>query len=218
MPLLKVCGVADEKNALEISTYCDYIGIIVDPVLRSPRLVDREKAERIVELCGNNKVVAVVASRLGVDVARSIGVRIVQVHCHSEDIVKYALELGLKVAPVLVAENSYVSPERVETFVSNIAQYSNCVEYVLIDASKSLRPLERGLKLSLDTYRIFIETCRKHNLKPAVAGGISPDNVDLVLRLGPYLVDVSSSIEIKPGVKDLNLVISLARKVKGTHT
>ena len=218
MPLLKICGVADEDNAVEISKYCDYIGIIVDPSLSSPRLVDPERARRIVHRCSYRKIVAIVSDKKGIDLAASIGVKIVQLHCpYSEDKVEYAVSRGLKVAPVLISDTHEVSRAQVETFLESVVKYREHIEYVLLDAAKSLQPTETGLKLSLSSYRIFIGLCREYGLKAAVAGGVNLQNVDLLLELNPDVIDVSSSVEVRPGVKDLNLVTQLARKIKGIN-
>jgi phosphoribosylanthranilate isomerase (EC 5.3.1.24) len=48
-----------------------------------------------------------------------------------------------------------------------------------------------------------------------VAGGIGPGNIRLVVKYRPYLIDVNSGVESKPGVKDWGLVMQVARVVKG---
>ena len=50
---------------------------------------------------------------------------------------------------------------------------------------------------------------------PLVVGwGISPDCIEEVLsKINPYGVDASSKLETKPGIKDIEKVKSLIRKV-----
>lgn len=52
--------------------------------------------------------------------------------------------------------------------------------------------------------------------KPIVlAGGLTPDNVQKALHVvRPYAVDVSSGVEIKPGIKDHSLVQAFIRSVR----
>jgi phosphoribosylanthranilate isomerase len=52
-----------------------------------------------------------------------------------------------------------------------------------------------------------------------VAGGLTPDNVaEAIGVLAPDIVDVSSGVEIAPGVKDPELVRRFAHAVKGVAT
>ncbi len=218
MPLLKICGVTEMEKVQELSRYADYIGLIVDPAISSPRRLSVENAEKIVSTAKNRvKTVAVVASLKGVDLAAMLGVDVVQLHCDlDEDLIRQAVRRGLRVAPVLVARDHVVSEELIRDFLERVSNYLRYVEYVLIDGSKTLRPLETGLKLDLKTYRAFVELCRRYRLNPAVAGGVNVYNVELLLKLDPHVVDVSSGVESRPGIKDLSLVAELARKVRGS--
>jgi phosphoribosylanthranilate isomerase len=50
-----------------------------------------------------------------------------------------------------------------------------------------------------------------------LAGGLGPDNVsDVLKRLHPDGIDVSSGVEIAPGDKDLARVAALVKAVKGS--
>ncbi|MEM1599135.1 MAG: N-(5'-phosphoribosyl)anthranilate isomerase, partial [Pyrobaculum sp.] len=47
----------------------------------------------------------------------------------------------------------------------------------------------------------------------ALAGGITPENAQLIARLNPYMIDVASGVEASPGVKDMNKVKALLKAV-----
>ncbi len=55
---------------------------------------------------------------------------------------------------------------------------------------------------------------KKIREKLFVAGGVNPDNVEELLRMDVFCVDVASGSEISPGKKDPYKVKSLIRKVK----
>ena len=218
MVKLKVCGVTKVDNVREIERYCDYIGLIVDPILKSPRLVDVGIGRQIVKSLSTAVPVALVASTSGIDIALKLDVNIVQIHTMNniEQLCNYAIEHGLKIAPVYISNRSVISMEECEPFLHKIAQVKAHVEYVLIDGSKELKALANGLKLEVESYRKFAELCRKLELRPGFAGGINPDNVKHLVPLDPYLIDVSSGVEIAPGVKDVDKIIKLRQALTKT--
>lgn len=47
-----------------------------------------------------------------------------------------------------------------------------------------------------------------------LAGGISPDNIDFIIKeINPAAVDVSSSLEISPGIKDENKIVKIMNRI-----
>jgi len=60
------------------------------------------------------------------------------------------------------------------------------------------------------------EILRGHHALPRafIAGGIDEDNLSRVLALNPYGVDLASSVEALPGVKDRRKMKNLVNKVR----
>jgi len=58
----------------------------------------------------------------------------------------------------------------------------------------------------------------KESIKPKpliLAGGLKPENVkDAILAVEPYAVDVSSGVEVQPGVKDREKTVSFIEEVR----
>ncbi len=48
-----------------------------------------------------------------------------------------------------------------------------------------------------------------------VAGGINADNIDTVLKLNPYAIDIASGVESAPGIKDPVKMAEIFKKLKG---
>jgi phosphoribosylanthranilate isomerase len=48
-----------------------------------------------------------------------------------------------------------------------------------------------------------------------VAGGINAGNIDAVLKLSPYAIDIASGVESTPGVKDSDKMAEIFDKLKG---
>ncbi len=212
---LKICGVKDPQNLISIIDYCDYVGVIIDKETGSPRAVSEETAEHILRICEkfNKTPIALVASSKGIDLAHRLGFNIVQIHSPDRDLIKYAVSLGLRIVPVFISKSSELQKSELAEFLSFISNYSNCIEFVLLDADKSLKPVVNGLKLSLESYRIFIDMCHMSSLASGVAGGITPENVRDIVSMRPDVIDVSSGVEVNVGVKSVEKVRMLRRRI-----
>ncbi len=211
MTLLKICGVTNVRDALMVSKYADYVGVVIHSSIRTPRLVSRDVARDIVRSIRGVKAVGVVEG-LGITdairLANGLGFEVLQYHGElrlSDGVEELLNQLGIRLAPVL----SYVGDESIIDRAVRLSS-SRHVEYVLIDAPKvGFVRYEGGLKLPLNVIR------RASSLpKVGIAGGIGPGNVALVMSYRPYLIDVSSGVEREPGVKDEELVRRLAEVVR----
>jgi phosphoribosylanthranilate isomerase len=58
----------------------------------------------------------------------------------------------------------------------------------------------------------------KTGRRVVVAGGVSAENVSGLLRLGPYAVDVCSSLERSPGVKSPQKLVRFFRAARGKES
>ena len=166
---------------------------------------DFEEAKEIVRNCQISQIVAVICSDNGFEIVRKLDIPVIQYH-NETNLIHYlesCKQYSINVAPVLIFRENEDILSRITQFNSIIRNYLNIIEYVLIDSSKGNRKVyEHGLKIPLNIIELFC----KYIHKPGIAGGISIENVVHILRLKPYLIDVSSSLEIKPGIKNPELV------------
>jgi phosphoribosylanthranilate isomerase len=81
--------------------------------------------------------------------------------------------------------------------------------FYLLEMSQGFLPGGNGMGWDWSEAREF---CKR--FPTFLAGGITPDNVlDAMTQAEPYGIDVSSGVEISPGVKDFDKVQQLIKKV-----
>jgi phosphoribosylanthranilate isomerase len=85
-------------------------------------------------------------------------------------------------------------------------------EHVLFEGARS----GSGMKPNWDhAAQLARHTCM------VLAGGLTPENVqEAILHVHPWAVDVSSGVEVSPGVKDLDRIaafVTAVREVEGIH-
>ena len=203
MTLLKICGVTNVDDAVMVSKYADYVGVIVMARVKTPRLVSNDRAREILRSITGPKPVAVVEGfdfKTAIDTVGRLGFPVIQYHGFvGEEELEIAERVSIKVAPVINYDDEH-GLSRVMSLVNN-----DSVEYVLIDAPKAgFRVFEGGLKIPLSVVERFSGV-----RKVGFAGGINPGNARLIIRYRPYLIDVSSGVEKGPGLKDEGLVREL---------
>lgn len=208
MTLLKICGLTRRSDVELVDEVADYAGFIVDPETRSPRRIPPSLAKDLASVLSKAKPVAVFDSydpASAVDLAAAYDFPIAQIPRKLDaSVVERAEERGIALAPVVLFGRDDVVEEAARLS-------SGDFEYVLVDAIKEagLR-YEHGLKVPLELIRRVAPLRRV-----AIAGGITPENVERVLEYNPYMIDVASGVESEPGVKDKTKVMALAEKVRG---
>ena len=195
---LKICGITRLEDArYAAAAGADYLGFI--QYERSPRCVEPRRVREIVDWVYGPLPVGVFVNATADDVNRvadEAGFEMIQLHGDEP-----AFEARLVERPVIKALR--VAPETTtDELLRTMREYEDVVEGFLLDThSDVLRggtgtafdwEIARGLS---ERYRIFL------------AGGLKADNVARAIdRLRPFAVDVSSSLESAPGVKDFERI------------
>lgn len=95
-----------------------------------------------------------------------------------------------------------IRPRSAAEFRESLARYAACADALLLDGWSATAAGGTGARFPWEE----IAGCRDEipdSLPLVVAGGLAPDNVERVIALlRPSVVDVSSGVEIAPGVKD----------------
>ncbi len=187
---IKICGITTMQSAqAAVDAGADAIGFVFAP--RSPRRIRSEDAAEI--MADLPLFVATVSLFVNpsvdtfIEIEQTCPTTHVQLHGQEDE------ALVEQCGPAIKAV--HFKPDTAE---QELARWQACdaVEAVLVDGSSG------GQGTTLDWAKLA--TLTKTITKPLIlAGGLSPDNVHEAIRIvRPYAVDVSSSVESAPGVKD----------------
>lgn len=203
MVKIKICGLRTLIDyCAAVRAGADFTGFVF--FRQSCRWVEPEKAAEIVSQGPSGPY-----QKVGVFVNETIErvqkifelVKLNIVQLHGDETPDYCQQLGLPYWKALRVKD--------QSFLEIMAKYEASV--FLLDSYSHGTYGGTGLAFNLDLARMAIETGRKI----VIAGGISEDNVETFLKLSPYAVDISSSIEKWPGEKDHQKMARIIEKIKG---
>ncbi len=193
-PKLKICGITQ----LDDARFCagagaDYLGFIQHE--DSPRYIAPKQAGRIIEWIHGPQAVGVFVNTPAEQIneaAGAVGFRLVQLHGHEPPEACAAVE-----RPVIKAfrVRHDASAEQLRALM---APYDGVADYFLLDTHHTSLWGSTGESFN---WRLARELAGDFPL--FLAGGISAENIEEAVRtMRPYAVDLSSSLEAAPGVKD----------------
>lgn len=202
MVKIKICGLTreeDYKEALKLGV--DFTGFIFYE--KSPRHVNRDTAALII---ANNpqknsqKVGVFVNDKIETihEIYRDTNLDIIQLH--GDESPQYCQDLGLPYWKVIRVKDEH-SLDLIEKY--------DC-EVVLLDTFSEDLYGGTGIAFSRKVAGKAIETGKKI----VISGGVSSTNIDGILELLPYAVDINSSIEDRPGEKNLEKMEEIVAKIK----
>lgn len=129
---------------------------------------------------------------------------------HGDESVERCRELAQRLDVRLWKALRVRSPEDLET----AARYAEVVEALLLDAWQPGQLGGTGHRIPVDWLEGF-----QSDVPWWLAGGVGPETVaELLARLHPDGLDASSSLEDRPGVKNLARVAALLTAVRGSPT
>jgi phosphoribosylanthranilate isomerase len=199
---VKICGITNLEDALiAVEAGCDALGFVF---AKSPRQISPVKAKEIIKrLPPFVKTVGVFVNEdpmVVKEVARKCGLDLLQFH--GDEPPEYCEDFDLKIIKAFRI--------RGKEDIKRIEKYKNVAAYLLDGFSKDCYG-GGGVKFNW-------ELAKEVKVHPIiVAGGLNPSNVKEVIRkLHPYGVDVSSGVESEPGKKDpekMRRFIQMAKEV-----
>jgi phosphoribosylanthranilate isomerase len=202
MVKVKICGhtsVEDAKGSVESGA--DYIGVIVEVPVDTPRKVSREKAREILDAVGDKieTVMVMMPSTIGEAVALYEAVEPSLIQLHGGESLQFCRTLAKRL-PCRIMKAVHVKDR---DSVDEAKAYGEVCDHLLLD-TPSLAMGGSGQVHDWGIARTIIETVK---VPVFLAGGLNPHNIGRAIReVAPYGVDVASGVENGPGVKDSEAV------------
>jgi phosphoribosylanthranilate isomerase len=205
---IKICGITQLAQGRSISSYgATDLGFIC--VVASPRYVSPANLQTLIpELQSQINCIGVFADEdleTIVSIAQATGFGSIQLH--GQESLAYCQNLQEQ-----LPDQEIIKAWRVRTTedLYTIQTYSSIVDTLLLDAYHPQALGGTGHTLDWQSLLDF---------KPAIpwflAGGLNPGNISIALsQLDPNGIDLSSGVEVSPGIKDLNLVQDLLAEVR----
>jgi len=193
---IKICGITREEDRdVALSSGVSALGFIAYP--KSPRYVSPERVKELTLGVGSSiDRVAVFVNATLDEIARYIdaGVNIVQLH--GSETPEFAAEVS-KLCEVWKAMALRSK--------GDIALYQNYpADKYLIDAYCEV---DHGGTGKVADWDLAEEAVVQFDTPVLLAGGITSENVnDALEKVKPYGIDLSSGVEVSPGIKDHNLI------------
>jgi len=205
MPVeVKICGLSTlESLEGAIQAGADYVGLVFYPL--SPRNVDIATAAQLAKAArGRAKIVALIvdASKdLISDIAGKVRPDYFQAHGH-EDAERVEAITEATGVPVIKAIKVEDAPD-----LEIARRFRDVAAMILFDAKAPqsfVNALPGGNGMAFDWSLLGRDRSPKRFM---LSGGLNLDNVAEAIRVtGAPIVDVSSGVEIGPGIKDLALI------------
>ena len=210
--LVKICGLTTEEQAVQIAKLGAHaIGII--SVVESPRYVSSEIKKRIfktvetyypkvqrVSVVKNCPIDLIVKNSLGSSIET-----IIQLHGYED--IEYCKKIRERIPNIGLWKAFRIKTEK---DIDKVKPFEDFVDAILLDSWNEATYGGSGKKIK----SIYLKNIQFS--KPWwLAGGISIEWIDEILKeIKPDGIDISSSIELSPGFKDLKKTEELIKFLK----
>ncbi len=202
MVKVKICGLTKLEDALHaLRSGADYLGFILYP--KSPRFVPPEKRKEILKELGEAVRVAVMVNPSEEEVLRTFEEGFDLVQLHGEESLDFAHRVGIE---------RVIKAFRVKDGVPDIEEGWKDAFGVLLDTYSKKAYGGTGESFNWEIAR----EVKKRGFRLFLSGGLKPENVRrAVEEVKPFAVDVSSGVEMSPGIKDKIKVERFIKEAKG---
>ena len=210
--LVKICGITSIEQAVQVAELgTNAIGII--SVNESPRYISPEKKKEIfktlkdlypnidrVSVVKNSPIDSIIKGFLG-----EPNENIIQLH--GDEDIDYCQKLKQKVPNIFLWKAFRIKNKE---DLDKIKPYENFVDAILLDSWNEETYGGSGKRIE----QKYLEDISFS--KPWwIAGGVSTEWIDVILKnIKPNGIDISSSIETAPGIKDLEKTEQIIKEIK----
>ena len=210
--LVKICGITSVEQAIEVAKLgTNAIGII--SVDESPRFISPEKKKEIfkslkdlypnidrVSVVKNSPIDSIIKGFLG-----EPNENIIQLH--GDEDIDYCRKLKQRIPNIGLWKAFRIKNKK---DLDQIKPYENFIDAILLDSWNKETYGGSGKRIK----QKYLEDLSFS--KPWwIAGGVSKEWIGEILKnIKPNGIDISSSIEISPGIKDLGKTKQIIKKIK----
>ena len=210
--LVKICGITSIEQAVQVAELgTNAIGII--SVNESPRYISPEKKKEIFKTLKDlypniDRVSVVKDSPIDSIIKGFLGEpneNIIQLH--GDEDIDYCQKLKQKVPNIFLWKAFRIKNKE---DLNKIKSYENFVDAILLDSWNEETYGGSGKRIE----QKYLEDISFS--KPWwIAGGVSTEWIDVILKnIKPNGIDISSSIETAPGIKDLEKTKQIIKEIK----
>jgi len=211
MVRVKICGITSEKNRNDaIVAGADALGFIID-VSSSPRSITIDRAKELMEkvpiFVSKVAVTVLDDSDRIIEIKNKLKPEYIQIHgdftLNSNELLKTLCNVGIIRA---IALKSNLSLEAILNEAKNF-------DAILVDSYIEGKYGGTGV---VNDFKMCREIREAISPKPLIlAGGLNPYNVEEAIRIvKPFAVDVSSGVELSPGIKDYQKMLNFVANAK----
>lgn len=203
---IKICGITNLEDArFAAGALVDYLGFIFYE--KSPRYIEPGEAGAIINWIEGPQKVGVFVNQPLDDVnriAKETGLDYVQLH--GDESVEYC---GLIEKPIIKV--LHIEEETVDYLLKHqVEQYAEVADYLLFDTK--IEGKWGGTGTTFD-WNILKEI--GDEIPFFLSGGLNVENIkEAIESVQPYAVDVSSSLEQKPGLKDFGKIEAFMDEIR----
>lgn len=195
---IKICGITNLEDArFAAGALVDYLGFIFYE--KSPRYIEPGEAGAIINWIEGPEKVGVFVNQPLDDVnriAKETGLDYVQLH--GDESVEYC---GLVDKPIIKV--IHIEEETVDYLLKHqVEQYAEVADYLLFDTKIDGKWGGTGTAFDWNILKEIGD-----DIPFFLSGGLSTENIKQAIEtIQPFAVDVSSSLEQKPGLKDFGKI------------
>lgn len=207
---VKICGITSlEDLYVAVQAGADAIGFVVD-FPQSPRNLSIEETKKLIKQIPpfiEPVIVTVYQDNNHLKkILEEFSSNVIQIHglIHSYIKIKESFP-NIRLIVALQAESDQI--------INDAKEVSKLVDAILLD---SYSPGKYGGTATTHDWKISKQVKEVIQPRPLIlAGGLTPKNIKRAISaVNPYAVDVSSGVELRPGIKDPKKVIEFIRNAR----
>ena len=215
MAKVKICGITNTEDAkIAIDLGADFIGLIVEVPVQTPRKLAVEQAREIIDKISNSvkKVIVIMPSSMTDvrNIVKTLSPDYLQLHGNESP--KLISEIKENFEELKLIKTFHIdNKSTLDPVLDDITLYNEAIDAVLLDTKTD----KIGGTGKTHDWNLSKKIMENIDVPLFLSGGLNPDNVkEAVKTVKPFAVDVASGVESEPGKKDFEKVKKFIHNAK----